>query len=95
MPSTKRPKAFWRWVVVVVSGVATTVFLGAVVNGPQPTHASPPPTPVVVQQAPSLDQMIAQDRARAESDDDGFGGAGSFAQASGPAYQPRLRTRGS
>jgi hypothetical protein len=89
MPSPQRSKAPWRWAIVAISALATAGFWGAVVNGPAPTHASPPPTPVVVQQAPTLSQMINEDEA-----DDGFASA-SVAMPPAQSFQPRFRTRGS
>lgn len=84
MPVPRRSKAPWRWAIVAVSGLATAGFLGAVVSGPRPVHAGPPPTPVVVQQAPTLDQLLGQDQ-------EGSG----VASASPSLSQPRFRTRGS
>ncbi|HVC35088.1 MAG TPA: hypothetical protein VNL16_16370 [Chloroflexota bacterium] len=90
MSSRQRSKAPWRWVVIVVSGLATAGIFGAILNGPTPTHASPPPTPVVVQPAPSMSQLLNQDQGSSSGD---LGSEGD----SGPsqASQSRFVTRGS
>ncbi len=94
MPTSRRSKAGWRWVVVTLSGLATAGFLGSIVNGPPPAHASPPPTPAVVQQAPTLDQMLSQDQVIVDDGSADQSGGGDLA-ASGQMPQPRFVTRGS
>lgn len=94
MPSPQRSKAPWRWAIVAISALATAGFWGAVVNGPEPTRASPPSTPIVVQSAPTLAQMLNEDDDDAFSSDDRFASA-SAAMPPAQSFQPRFRTRGS
>jgi hypothetical protein len=74
-----------RWAIVALSCAATVGAYQVIVDGPPPAHAAPPPPQVVVQPAPTLDQMINQLRAQG-SDDGGMAGSGG-----GPVF----RTRGS
>ena len=84
---SKRSRIPVRWAVVIVSFVLTGVFFRTILVGPAPAHAAPVVVPVV-QQAPSLDEMVNQ--VEAQSSDDLSGG---FTVASSRA--PRFRTRGS
>jgi hypothetical protein len=80
-----RRKGPVRWAIIALSCAATVGAYQATVAGPPPAHAAPPPPQVVVQPAPTLDQMISQIRSQ-QGDQGGLAGSGG-----GPVF----RTRGS
>lgn len=84
--STRRRKAPVRWAIVALSCVATIGAYRAIVTGPPPAHAAPPPTQAVVQPAPTLNEMIGQIQGQVSGDGTGTTGTGA---------SPTFRTRGS
>ncbi|MGH2460335.1 MAG: hypothetical protein ACRDIY_15885 [Chloroflexota bacterium] len=81
-----RHKAPVRWAIVTLSFLATACAYQAIVTGPPPAHAAPPPAQVVAQSAPTLDEMISQ--IQTQSSDDG-------GNVNGSSAGPTFRTRGS
>jgi len=92
----KRRKGPGRLAILLGSGMVMSAFLGAIISGPQPTDASPVPSPTAGP-VPAISRPAPSRTTQRLRPQSGFsqGSRPGFSQAPAQVMRPRLRSRGS